>query len=440
MTKATTELTIVERAAVALGTAEHEKNLLALVKQSESIVEIKNNAAREQCHSAYMVLRTARTDIQKAGKTAREDATAFSKAVIEEEKRLIAITEIEETRLQGLRDAWDEAREAEKRAKVEAEQRRVTIIRNRINGIRAYLPTVVGQSSSAIENVITTLVALPVDVENFAELTGDAEFARGETLENLRAMHKAALEQEAKARRLAEENARHARERAEFEEEQRRAAAARAEQERKDAEARAAREAEERAQREREEVARREQQAREDAERRAAIEAEEKRLTAGRAEIQRRQEELDRADAEAREREEAAARETAAAAAREESERKQQAFVENLAARNAPYPTGGTWSIGKTGGCIVSSEEIAGCPGTGHNDAEYYGGNMICESVWRPADAYVLAAARDMFDLLTELVDIEGPCPGNAAWYAKVQAVLAKAIYVPEVQPEARAA
>jgi hypothetical protein len=447
----TTELTVVERAAVALGTSEREAKLAELVKQSASIVEIKNTAGRDQCHSAAMVLRTTRVDIEKAGKAAREDATEFSKAVIAEEKRLVAITAPEEERLLGLRDVWDEAREAERRAKVEAEARRIAAIRAKIDEIRACVSIAAGKSSAEIESAIIALAGETIDIEGFAEMTGDAEAARGETLDKLRAMYDAALAQEAEARRVAEERAELERQRAALEAEQKRLAAERAEQERrdaatraeqdrKDAEARAAREAEERARREAEEAARREQQAREDAERRAAIEAEEKRLADERAEMQRRQAELDRAEREARAREDAALREAQEMAARAEAARKERELAANKAARYAPEVTGGTWSIGKTWGSIVTTAEIAGCPGSGHNDVAFYGGNLICESVWRPADACVLAAAHDMYALLNELIDIEGPQPGTAAWAEKVHAVLAKATYVPEVQPEAQAA
>ncbi|MFX8160626.1 hypothetical protein ABTL01_19900, partial [Acinetobacter baumannii] len=75
-----------------------------------------------------MTLANARIAISKAGKEARDDATKFSKAVIEEEKRLIAIIEPEEDRLRGLRDAWDAEREREKLANAEAEKRRIATL------------------------------------------------------------------------------------------------------------------------------------------------------------------------------------------------------------------------------------------------------------------------------------------------------------------------
>lgn len=289
--KESTELTVVERAAVALGTSEREAQLVALVNESSTITAIKNNAGRNQCHSAAMKLRTTRVEIEKAGKAAREDATAFSKAVIAEEKRLVAITGPEEERLLGLRDEWDAEREAERRAKVEAEARRVAAIREHIDDIRSIVTKAGGLVSWLIAVEIDDLAALQIDVERFAELTGDAELARGETLDKLRQMHAAALEQEAEARRVAEERAELERQRAELEAEQKRIAAERAEQERKEAAARAEQERAERARREAEDAERREALAKADASMRAEREAHEARMAAERAEFQRRQDE-----------------------------------------------------------------------------------------------------------------------------------------------------
>ncbi|WP_342704233.1 hypothetical protein OHZ10_07990 [Burkholderia arboris] len=324
----TTELTVVERAAVALGASEREKEMLALVAKSNDIVEIKNAAGRDQCHAAAMLLRTARTSIRKVGKDARDDATKFSKAVIAEEDRLVALIEPEETRLIGMRDVWDEAREAEKRQKIEAEQRRVAAIREHIDDIRAIAVRAVSFASYVIATEIEDLEALGITLDRFAELTGEAEAVRGATLDKLRELHTAAVEREAEQARLAAEREALKRERAELEaqrqredaeraERERVEAAARAERERAEAAARAEQERAERERREFEEAARREQQAHEDAERLAATQAEEKRLAEQRAEQERRQAELDRAEREQREREEAAA-----AAARAEEERR----------------------------------------------------------------------------------------------------------------------
>ena len=97
------ELSLPQRAAVALGTAEHEQRLIALVKESERIIDVKNKAGRDECHTAYMVLKNTRISITGLADNATEDAKAFTKAVKAEALRLLDITKAEESRLQELR-------------------------------------------------------------------------------------------------------------------------------------------------------------------------------------------------------------------------------------------------------------------------------------------------------------------------------------------------
>ncbi|VWD20393.1 hypothetical protein [Burkholderia contaminans] len=264
-----TELTVVERAAVALTSSERETTLRELVAKSTDMVEIKNAAARDQVHGAAMTLRTARVDIQKAAKTARDDANAFSKAVIAEENRLIAITEPEEKRLIGLRDVWDELVAAEKQAKLDAELRRVAAIREHIDDIRAIAVRVAGCTADQIQIEITDLVALGIDVPRFAELTGEAEMVRGTTLDKLRELHTAAVAREAEAARLRAEREELDRQRAALAEQQRQEAEARAERERAEAAARAQQERADRERRDAEEAARRAEHERDSAARAA---------------------------------------------------------------------------------------------------------------------------------------------------------------------------
>lgn len=274
------ELTVIERAEKALGSVENKKKLADLVEQSKAITEIKNTAAREQCHSAAMALRTRRTDIRKTGKEARDDATKFSKAVIAEEDALVAIIEPEEQRLLVLRDAWDEKVAAEKRAKAEAEAKRVAQIRGWIEEFRRAPGSVPGLSSAELDEHADDLSRQPVELDRFMELTGEAQAARDASVDALREMANKARQREAEEARIKAEREELARLRAEQEERDRAAAAARAEQEAID---RAAREAEE--------AKRREEREAEEARLRAEREAHEQRMAAERAEFQRRQDE-----------------------------------------------------------------------------------------------------------------------------------------------------
>lgn len=309
----TTALTVVERAAVALGSSKLQSELAALAKKSADIVEIKNTAAREQCHSAMMALANTRTSITKTGKTARDDANAFSRAVIAEEKRLIDLIEPEESRLRALRDEWDEAREAEKRAKAEAEAKRIALIREHIADILAIPGKVAGHTSAQLQIDIDDLAALSITLDRFEEFTGDATAARDTTLDKLREMQSAAAAREEEAARIkAEQEAEAARLAAEREE----LARLRAEAAKRDEEAAAARAAEEkRIAAERAEADRiaRERLEAEEAELRAERErqaAEAKRLADERAALERQQREA--AEAQRREQEQRDAQAAAA--------------------------------------------------------------------------------------------------------------------------------
>lgn len=238
-----TELTLPQRAAVALNAAEHEQNLIALVKNSETIKEIKNLDGRTQCHSALMTLKNARVSIEKTGKAAREDATAFSKAVIAEEKRLLGITQSEEDRLQSLRDKWDADREAERQAAIAVERARVDAIESRLNAVRNMPLSIIGKSSADISQMIFNLAGAS-DSSEYADFSHEYESVRLSVLDQLAKAETAQIEVEFEAKRIQQEREELARLRAE-------ADAQRIEDERKLAEQRAIQEAELKAERDR---------------------------------------------------------------------------------------------------------------------------------------------------------------------------------------------
>lgn len=249
----TTALTLPQRAAVALGTAEHEKKLLALSAKHAGLNVIKNQAGYQDCHSARMELKNERLRLEKLGKAARDDAQAFAKAVIGEQNRLIEIIEPEELRLLGLQEAWDAAEAAKKEALIRAEQERVAEIDRRIANIER-LPTIlVGVTLAELAAAIDTIAA--EKPEEWAQEHLPRAIAAVDTaLAKLGQMHAAAVAAAAEAQRLAEDRAKIERERAEFAEQQRLAqeAAAAAERARQadEAAARARREEEDRKARE----------------------------------------------------------------------------------------------------------------------------------------------------------------------------------------------
>jgi len=281
------QLTVIERAALALGADEGEKQLIALAGKYTDITDIRNPAGRTQCHAAAMELGNARIAVDKTGKAAREDANAFQKAVIAEVARRVAIIKPEEDRLLAIRDQWDAEREAEKAAKAAAEQQRIADIRAQIDVFRNAPAQMVGKSSQEIGAIADRLSESVIGLGQFAEFTGECQVERDSAVQKLREMQSAQQAHEAEQARLAAEREALERQRAELAEQERRAAAARAEQEARDRVERERVEAEQRAAQERAAAVMRQQQAEHEA-----------RMAAQQAEIDRQQADIARAKAE----------------------------------------------------------------------------------------------------------------------------------------------
>ena len=249
-----TALTIPARAAIALQFTAAEAHLRELLAGTVGITSVTNRAGREECHKAAMAITKARTAIVSAGKTARDDANAFSKAVIAEERRLIGIVEAEETRLKGLRDAWD-AEQARIREEAERKEKaRIDGILARIQILRDYPGMAATANLERAKGLFSELAGFSIG-DSFGEykekalgVLQDARAAVASIVDaKIAAEEEAArIKAEAEAARLAAEAAAaaHAAELAELRkqqeaaEEQRRieAAAAKAEQERIQAE------------------------------------------------------------------------------------------------------------------------------------------------------------------------------------------------------------
>jgi hypothetical protein len=181
-------LTLPQRAAVALGSSKTEADLHALVTKSADIVEVNNMAGRDQAHRIGMDLKTARVLIEKTGKAAREDATAFSKAVIAEEKRLVEIITPEEDRVFALRDGWDTKVENERQAKIAAEAERMGKIASAIDGIRERETDAIRKCKTAADTQIEIdgLEQLAITKDVYQERFDEAVTLKATVLESMR--------------------------------------------------------------------------------------------------------------------------------------------------------------------------------------------------------------------------------------------------------------
>jgi hypothetical protein len=178
-----TQLTVQERAAVALRSSKAEAELRSLVDSSKGITAPTNKAARDECHSAAMAAAKARTAIISAGRAARDDPAKFCKAVISEEARLVAIIKPEEDRLKSLRDEFDDEQDRIKAKKAEENRARVERILSRIEQIKKLAIRAAHFSASAERAAELLAVARETEVDaTFAEFYGEAVEAKASAI------------------------------------------------------------------------------------------------------------------------------------------------------------------------------------------------------------------------------------------------------------------
>lgn len=176
-----TGLTLVDRAIKALDV--NETALRTLVTESADIKTVTNPAGFSQAQTARMKLRGARINVEKLGKSAREDAQAFSKAIIEQEKKYIGIVSPEEARLQCLQDQFTAKIEAVKQAKIDAEIARKAHLQDLIDALDADLKF--GDTSEIIERKLAALTSIEID-SRFEERREEAAKKHADATEELR--------------------------------------------------------------------------------------------------------------------------------------------------------------------------------------------------------------------------------------------------------------
>ncbi len=190
---------VAERAALALKSDNAEKHLKELASKHASITVVKDKAGREQAHGAAMELMRARTAVEKASKEARDDATKFSRAVIAEAARLVAIVEPEENRLKAARDAWDQEQARLKAEAEAAERARVLAITERIAAIKNFVMLANNcRTAERVAELQAKLGAIQVD-DSFAEFVDEAMFAHAHAVSHLTRVHGEKLDEEARA-------------------------------------------------------------------------------------------------------------------------------------------------------------------------------------------------------------------------------------------------
>lgn len=265
------------------------------------VYDVRTTKGMDEAKAARAAIREPRYEIEKVRKAAKAPILKLGKELDDRAKAITSeILAIEEPIDWQIKN--EEARkEAEKKAKIEAEQKRVAGIQAKIDAIRNWPTNATGKPSSLVEQQLRSAedYVIGADFEEFADTARAALETSRVAMRGIlaeRQAHEAEqarikAEREELARLRAEQQKREAEERARIAEEERKAKAER--------DAEAARQAEQlRAQRDESERIARERQAefdRIEREKRTAWEAQEKKLAAERAELERQQEEFRKA-------------------------------------------------------------------------------------------------------------------------------------------------
>lgn len=197
-----TALTVAERAAVAIGTADRETTLKSLAEAAKTINAITNDDGYKEANAQRLLLKNTRLSITNASKTAREDATAFSKACIAEEKRLVSMIEPQEDRIEKLQKVWDDKIETERQRQIEEENARIKRIQDAIEAIRQYTVDAHGKPSAAVRQFIESCEAVVIDEATFAEHRALADMAKADALFSLKGILEKSIADEAEAEQI----------------------------------------------------------------------------------------------------------------------------------------------------------------------------------------------------------------------------------------------
>lgn len=206
---------LVDRAEISNGTA------LVKLSKSEALVQTLRAEAKkinfelvatdkeseQDARQFRMRVMGSITSLNKQCLELRRPAADFSQMVIKAERLVEADLRAIHKEADDALTALDRKREADREAKMAAEQAAAQKIVDAIASITSRPTKLIGQPSAAIAEAIAVIDAIEITPEEFADKSGEAMKAKFETLATLRSMHAgtAAMEQQQAA--LAEQQA-----------------------------------------------------------------------------------------------------------------------------------------------------------------------------------------------------------------------------------------
>jgi len=176
-------------------------------KSSALPADLKDEGIYRETQDIINQAREMRSTIKSAGKALKDDAIAWQKKVVAEEKRLDGEIVDFLDPLAARKKAYDDEVKAEQARKRKAEQARKDTHLTNINNIRLLINEAQYKSSAEIENILEKLSSIVID-DSFEEYKKEAGDVYEDTELALNKMLVAAQNQEAADRKRAEEDER----------------------------------------------------------------------------------------------------------------------------------------------------------------------------------------------------------------------------------------
>ena len=161
--------------------------IVALTDKYKTLTEINSTADYDLVVSGQRDARTMRLQVEDKRKEVVSEAVTFQRNVNSEAKRITANIVVVEDRLRKLRQAEDNKKAEKKAEKERVERERVSLIRERIAGIRQMADFPLDTNAEDIQVIVAELEAYDlISEEHFGEFVDDAQVALDGTLARAR--------------------------------------------------------------------------------------------------------------------------------------------------------------------------------------------------------------------------------------------------------------
>ncbi len=187
--------------------AEYSKTALALAdlqaRYSAVVWDVSTTKGMAETKAARAEVRGYRVDLEAMRKEIKAPALERCRLIDDEAKRITAELVKLEQPIDAVIKAEEERKAAEKAEKERIEAERIAGIRKQIEQIKDWALEAIRLHSTDIEAVISNLEYMEIDLDQFAEFTGEAMQSRAETVKRLRDLMDAAMARESDEARLA---------------------------------------------------------------------------------------------------------------------------------------------------------------------------------------------------------------------------------------------